>query len=181
MPLEDPAFRAIFEHAPVGIAVIDAEMRFVDANTAYCEMLGYTKQELLQMRSTDITHPEDRQRDREFVNFLMLNLLPQYRAEKRYLHKDGTTVWGNLTALKIHDEKGGALYTFGIVEDITERKTLRRLLPVCEGCKRIRDDKGYWSEVETYLRNQAGVGVNVGLCPECSQKSHGGGSPASQA
>ena len=174
MPLVNPDFRMIFEHAPIGIAVVDAELRYLDANAAYCQMLGYTKEELLERRVPDVTHPEDRQRDVEFSQPLQAGLLPRYRAHKRYVHKSGRTVWGEMTALALRDE-GGVSYTFSIVKDISERMDLQGLLPICSSCKKVRDDKGYWNQVDVYLREHAGIDVNVGRCPECARKQAGEG------
>lgn len=174
MPLVNPDFRMIFEHAPIGIAVVDAELRYLDANAAYCQMLGYSKQELLERRVPDVTHEADRQRDVEFAQPLQAGLIPRYRAEKRYRHKSGKTVWGEMTALTLRDESG-LLYSFSIVKDVTERQDLRGLLPLCSSCKKVRDDKGYWSQVDTYLREHVGLDVSVGRCPECARKAAGEG------
>jgi PAS domain S-box-containing protein len=170
MGLKDPAFRAIFEGAPIGIAVIDRELRIVDANAAYCKMLGYGREHLLTLRLSDITHPEDRQRDIEFIRVLFDRRIPQYHTEKRYIRKDGRIAWGNLTALVLHEDGADPVHVFGLVEDITERRTLRGLLPVCSACKRVRGDKGYWSEVEVYLKEYAHTGVDAGLCPDCKRE-----------
>lgn len=170
MTLGDPAFRLIFEHASVGIVVVDAELRILDANAAYCEMLGYTKQELLKLRIPELTHPQDRQRDIEFLPHLLAGRIPRYRAEKRYITKKGETVWANIVGTALFDESGKARYAFGIAENITERKALRGLLPVCSSCKKVRDDKGYWNQVEAYLKEHAGAEVAHALCPECLRK-----------
>jgi PAS domain S-box-containing protein len=169
MSLADPAFRMIFENVPIGIAVVGRDLKVVEANAAYCEMLGYTKEEIVGLHVPDFTHPDDRQRDIEFVPLLFSRQIPHYKAEKRYVKKDGGIVWGNVVATALVDAKGEAQYVFGLVEDITERKTLRGLLPVCASCKKVRDDKGYWSQVEVYLHDHV-ADVNVGLCPECVKK-----------
>ncbi|HEY3119571.1 MAG TPA: PAS domain S-box protein [Vicinamibacteria bacterium] len=168
MALAIPAFRAIFEIAPIGIVVVDSDLRIVDANAAYCRMLEYTKEELLALRIPAVTHPEDRQRDVEFVPPLLAGHIPSYHAEKRYLTKTGKVVWASLTALALRLADSEPL-AFGMVENITERKTLRGLLPVCTSCKKVRDDKGYWNQVEVYLRDCAAVDVDPAVCPECAR------------
>jgi PAS domain S-box-containing protein len=168
MALAIPAFRAIFESAPIGIVVVDGDLRIVDANAAYCRMLEYTKDELLALRIPALTHPEDRQRDVEFVPPLLAGQIPSYHAHKRYLTKTGKVVWASLTALALRQPDSEPL-AFGMVEDITERKTLRGLLPVCPSCKKVRDDKGYWNQVEVYLRDHASVDVDSSLCPDCAR------------
>jgi PAS domain S-box-containing protein len=171
MGLTDPAFRAIFENATIGIAVVDRDLRFVDANAAYCKMLGYGRQHLMTLRLGDVTHPEDRQRDVEFLRVLFEKRIPQYHTEKRYIRKDGRIAWGNLTALVLEEEGGDAVHVFGLVEDITERKALQALLPFCSSCKRVRDDQGYWSEVDVYLREHGRSEVHTGLCPDCARST----------
>lgn len=169
MPLKDPAFRLIFENVPAGIVIVDADLKVVDANAAYCRMLGYTKDEIVGMQVPDFTHPEDRKRDIEFLPLLLKGVIPHYRAEKRYLNKKGELVWVNLTGTALRDEDGKADYAFALVEDITEKRTLHGLLPICGSCKKVRDDRGYWSEVERYLSAHLG-GVSPALCPECARK-----------
>lgn len=169
MPLKDPAFRLIFENVPAGIVIVDADLKVVDANAAYCKMLGYTKDEIVGMHVPDFTHPEDRKRDIEFLPLLLRGVIPHYRTEKRYLDKLGAVVWVTLTGTALRDESGEARYAFGLVEDITEKKTLHGLLPICGSCKKVRDDRGYWSDVERYLSAHLGA-VSPALCPECSRK-----------
>jgi PAS domain S-box-containing protein len=170
MPLMDPAFRAIFENAPVGIVVVDRELRVVDVNAAYCEMLGYSRDELLSLHVPDLTHPEDRQQDIEFLPLLLKGQIPHYRTEKRYITKNKETVWAHLTATALRDATGHASYAFGITENITDRKILRQILPLCSSCKKVRDEKGFWTDVEVYLRERASTEVSHGLCPECARK-----------
>ena len=170
MSLADPAFRAIFEHVAIGIAVVDADFKVVDVNAAYCEMLGYTKTELLAMRVVDYTHSEDRQRDLEFLALLFAGRIPVYRAEKRYITKKGDTVWGSLTASVLLDAGGQPSHAFGMVENITERKILHRILPLCPSCKKVRNEQGFWSDVEIFLANHAATHVAHGLCPDCLRR-----------
>jgi CRISPR/Cas system-associated protein Cas10 (large subunit of type III CRISPR-Cas system) len=105
--------------------------------------------------------------------------------------KDGTRVPVELTINAIKNNKGDILGTFAIIRDITERKNAEKerdrlilelknaldkvkrlsgLLPICSVCKRIRDDKGYWNQVEVYIRDHSEVDFSHGLCPECSKK-----------
>jgi PAS domain S-box-containing protein len=175
MILKDVAFRSIFENAPLGICVVDVSLTIIDANAAYCEMLGYTKDDLVGRRIPDLTHPHDRQRDVEFLPLLLSGQLPHYRTEKRYIHRDGHVVWGKLTASALLDSDGRALYSFAMVEDITREKTLGSLLPVCTSCKRVRDDRGFWNQLEVYLKERAALDVTGSLCPECARKRSEGG------
>jgi two-component system, LuxR family, sensor kinase FixL len=114
--------RAMFDLAAVGAAQVDPRTgRFVHVNRRYCEMTGYTQEELRRMTPADVTHPEDRERDNEgFVK--MLRGEGDYHTEKRYVRKDARVIWVSLAACMIYDTLGRPLHTFGLLQDITERK-----------------------------------------------------------
>ena len=86
-------FRGTFENAAVGIAHKDADGRFLRVNEKYCEIVGYTRDELLQRTFQDITHPEDLAAELEQYTPLMRGELPSYSLEKRYIRKDGSLIW----------------------------------------------------------------------------------------
>jgi PAS domain S-box-containing protein len=116
-------FRRVFEEGRLGMVMASvADGRFTEANGAFCEMLGYAEEELTQRSFEDVTHPEHRSRDVEAVKRLWEGQIPQYKTEKRYLRKDGETVWGSLTASLIRSTDGKPLYSLAMIEDITERK-----------------------------------------------------------
>ena len=89
MSLADPAFRALFEDSPIGIVIVDKDLKIVDVNAAYCDLVGYTEAEMMSRHIPDFTHPEDRQRDNEFAALVLSGALPRYHAEKRYITKSG--------------------------------------------------------------------------------------------
>lgn len=169
MSLQDPAFRALFEDAPVGIVVVDRDMRVVDVNDAYCQMLGYTEAEMMRLTIPEVTHPEDRQRDREFVPLLLSGEVPRYKAEKRYIAKNGAIVWAEISVTALLDKSGVSQYVFSMARNITDRRALRGMLPVCTSCKKVKDPQGYWNELEAYLRMRAEAEVEESLCPDCTR------------
>ncbi len=117
--------RNTFDHAAVGIVHTSMGGRFLLANQKFCEMLGYTRDELLAMRTRDITYPDDREeRDAEtdYQPRLVAGEINTYSAEKRYVRKDGTLIWVNRTVSLARDNAGKPLYFIRVVEDITERK-----------------------------------------------------------
>ena len=117
-------FRAVFEQAKVGVALCDPQDgRFLSVNRAYCDISGYSAQELLQKSWKDITHPDEnieaglaRQRSARDRNAAF------YSLEKRYLKKDGSVVWVNLLGSDIRNEQGEVKYTADVIIDITDRK-----------------------------------------------------------
>jgi PAS domain S-box-containing protein len=115
-------FRRVFEEGPIGMCMAGPDYRFTKANKAFCRMIGYTEQELAAMTFKDITHPEHIDRDAESVKKLKAGEIPVYRTEKRYLRKNGETVWADATITVMRDPAGGVLHFLSFIEDITERK-----------------------------------------------------------
>jgi PAS domain S-box-containing protein len=116
-------YRAFFELNAVGAGEVDlSEGRFLRANDAICQITGYSRDELLGLRFTDITHPDDREEDwRQFAR-LVRGEIPNYRLEKRYVRKDGRIVWVQLAVTLIRDGAGNPVSELGLTLDITERK-----------------------------------------------------------
>jgi len=117
-------FRATFEQAAIGIAHTSLDGRYLAVNHKFCEMLGYTREELVGSPSTSVTHPEDQDNEGLFRERLMSGT-PSLTAEKRYVCKDGRVIWGNRTVSLVTDHAGEPLYFLRVVEDITERKRLQ--------------------------------------------------------
>ncbi|RPI68684.1 MAG: PAS domain S-box protein, partial [Geobacteraceae bacterium] len=116
-------FRTIFEVASVGIVQVDpTKGRILQCNETFCQITGYSLSELLEIKFPDITHPEDRQRDWEIFSRAMKGEIPAYYNEKRYIRKDGSTIWVRINAAFIRDSNGQAIRTVAVCEDITEHK-----------------------------------------------------------
>ncbi len=114
-------FRALFD-GPRGIFVFNAKKTIIDANAAICEMLSYTKPELLGLTIEDITDPKDIVRTEALRNTALKDDATFYRFEKRYLKKDGTMFCGNIVVSLIHNREGNPIYSIVTVEDISRRK-----------------------------------------------------------
>lgn len=115
-------FRATFDQAFVGMAHAAPGGRWLRVNQKLCEMLGYSREELLQRSFHEITHPDDQAADLEHVNRALAGELQTYTREKRYLHKDGHIVWVNLTVSLVRDRSGEPQYFIAIIQDITARR-----------------------------------------------------------
>ena len=116
-------FRSIFEQAGVGVVEVDTSTgRFLRVNGKFAELLGYTEQELLGMAFQDVTHPDDRERDRVEVARMAAGQRPDYAVEKRYLHRDGSTVWALLTVRPLRLSGDRVPHGVSVVADITDRK-----------------------------------------------------------
>ncbi len=108
--------------APIGLILVAPDGRFVRVNQAFCEMIGYLEEELLQLRFQEVTHPDDHPIDEAIVEDLMSGNGDQGGIEKRYVAKDGRIVHVILTTALLRDDLGIPLYFFAQIQDVTERK-----------------------------------------------------------
>ncbi len=118
-------YRTFFELASVGVAIVRMDnRRYHKVNARYCEILGYSPQELLKMSILDITHPGDREQDQQLLQDLLDGEKKDCTIEKRYIRKDGSVVWVILTLSLIPPLKGEShSFSIGIIRDITKRKS----------------------------------------------------------
>ena len=118
----DDRFRTTFERAAVGIAHVATDGRWLRVNQKLCDIVGYSHDELMTRSFQDITHPDDLDSDLEQMRALLAGEIEQYSMEKRYLRKDGSPIWINLTGTLVRDEAGAPDYFIAVVEDIARRK-----------------------------------------------------------
>lgn len=125
--------RAFFNLIPVGMAQIDITTRRLKrVNAALCEILGYGETELQKLTVDDITHPEEREPDRQLYFNQLYGETTRYESEKRYLHKDGYTVWGAATVKIVRSPQGQPLYVLKIIQDISKNKQTEEALRLSE-------------------------------------------------
>lgn len=168
-----------FRAAPIGMAVAAADGRFLHVNRALCELTGYTEAELLKLSAQALTHPDDR-----------LNLMTAYqemlrsgrgKAEARGLRKDRTSFERQVVLVRprIHLGNGATHYCF--VRAMRPRpqpdkapapapNSVRILLPVCAWCKQVRNDDGYWQQLEACVLERRDVSFTHGMCPDCFRR-----------
>ena len=116
-------FRAMFELASVGIVQADpVTSRLLRVNKKICKITGYSADEMLGMRISELTHPEDREEDSETFQRALLPRSPDYKMEKRFVRKDGSIVWVNVNVTVIRGAAQEAVRIVAAVEDITERR-----------------------------------------------------------
>jgi diguanylate cyclase (GGDEF)-like protein/PAS domain S-box-containing protein len=120
--VSEARFRNTLEHAPTGIGVASLDGRFIEVNQSLCRLLGYTREELLQLTFIEITHPDDRARTRDYAKKLLDGEINSHQIEKLYLRKGGQPVWVQVTVSLLQDDSGAPLNFIGQIEDITERK-----------------------------------------------------------
>ena len=116
-------FNAFFENANVGATQLDPTGRFIAVNGRFCQITGYSREELLGgMTPLDLSYPDDRERDREHLMPFVEGKTSPYQVEKRYVRKDGQVIWVKITGGAVRDTDGRVVRTAGIIEDITARK-----------------------------------------------------------
>ena len=121
-------FQATFEQAPVGIAMLAPDGRWLRVNRQLCDMLGYSPDELLQKTFQDLTYPEDLAEDLALLQQLLAGTLPNYDLEKRYICKSGSLIWINFSVSLIRKPDNSPDYFIAIFENISQRKQTEREL-----------------------------------------------------
>jgi two-component system cell cycle sensor histidine kinase/response regulator CckA len=121
---KDERIRSIFENSPMGIGLVDLEGRTIESNQVLREMLGYDEDEFATLPFSEFTHPDDVAPNLELFEEMTAGGRESFNMEKRFIHKDGRTIWANLVVSLICDEHGDPAYALGMTEDITERKVL---------------------------------------------------------
>jgi len=181
-------FRAVVEQSGDGIYLIDVlTLGVVHCNAAFCQMLGYTIDEALQLSAFNIIADDLSEINRR-ISSTLTESHPSVD-EHLYRTKGGSTI--DVLASKSVISYGGKRVICAIVRDITERKKLERdrevlikelqtalsnirtlggLIPICSNCKKIRDDKGYWNHLEKYLAEHSDATLSHGICPDCARK-----------
>lgn len=170
--------------------VFDQSGRFKSWNQNFEKVSGYSKNEILKMNPLDFIATEDKQRVREAID----QVFQEGKAivEARFSTISGETIPYLFTGFKYTQEDIN--HVIGVGLDISERvksetekanlikklqealaevKQLSGLLPICASCKKIRDDKGYWNQIESYIKEHSKAEFSHCMCPECSEKYYG--------
>lgn len=122
----EAGYRSMFELASVGIALVAPDGGWINVNTALCDIIGYTREELKSLTFQDITHPEDLNTDMGLLQQLVDNEIDHYQMEKRYLRKGDGPVWVSLSVTKKLSSEGHLEYFISIIQNIQARKELEQ-------------------------------------------------------
>ncbi|MGF1470564.1 MAG: PAS domain S-box protein [Rubrobacteraceae bacterium] len=115
-------FRSAFDNTPVGMALVSLEGRYMHVNHAFCELLGYPREWLLEKTYLDITYHEDLETSLSYARQIVDGTLDSYTLEKRYIQASGHPIWVSLSASLLRDPDGEPLYYIAQVQNIEERK-----------------------------------------------------------
>jgi len=182
-------YRIAIEQSNDGVAIVRGDKRLF-VNKKFVQIFGYDRPEELIGKSVSMTvHPDDRERVMDLVYRREKGEPVPERYEAKGIRKDGESIYIEASAAKITYR--GKPVSLVYIRDITEHKrveeereklirklqkalaevkTLSGLIPICASCKRIRDDKGYWNQIETYIRDHSEADFSHGICPECARK-----------
>lgn len=109
-----------FEYTALGMCITSLELKYIAINQAYCDIVGFTKEELFQMIPFDFVHPDDRKIDQPLLQKLLDGKTASFSSTKRYIHKLGHVVWGQATVSLVRDDKGHPQYFVTQIQDISE-------------------------------------------------------------
>ena len=185
--------RGLFEVVPVargwlvekmrdGVVVLDRLERVVDMNPAAMALL----------------HTDAGSIGKEVSAVFPAELCSQAGAEEEVVRQvneeSGEVLWLELRRLALRSDRGAEFGSIHLIRDVTRQKRLeverealilelreslenvkklQGLIPICAGCKKVRDDTGYWSQVEVYLKSHSGLEFSHGMCPECMKTYYG--------
>ena len=189
---EEEKYRNILESIQEGYFELDVDANYTFVNDANCRFLGYTREELIGMNARQ--HSPSQENFEKLVKAytrLYLTGEPIESLEVEASRKDGTKVFYETSVTLRKNSKGNPVGFRGVSRDITERKKMEKereklieelqkaisevkqlsgLLPICASCKNIRNDEGYWEQIEVYIKDRSETEFSHGICPECEKK-----------
>jgi len=115
-------FLKIFDEVPLGLSIVDLDYRYRWINPAFCQMLGYSAEELVGRTFVDLTHPDDLEVNLENTRRLLEGSIPHFRLEKRYIRKDGEIFWAALSVTLLQNDDDSPTHFLGMLENIQARK-----------------------------------------------------------
>ncbi|MDZ4100912.1 MAG: PAS domain S-box protein [Hydrogenophaga sp.] len=121
-----------FEHSSTGMAHSHIDGSWIRVNQTYCDLIGYTRQEIESLSYRDFTHPDDLMLDERLLARTLQGEIDSYNIEKRYIHKQGQIVWVHLTLSLVRHSDGAPDYLIAVVQDISARKATEQALRTSE-------------------------------------------------
>ena len=121
-------YRTIFDQTAVGIAYNELDGKFISINKRFCDILGYSREELLKLGVADISNPQDLEQERKLMGKVFSGQVGIHIMEKRFIRKNNTEIWCKVTVALERNSIGEPKYCIGVLEDITERKVFENAL-----------------------------------------------------
>ena len=172
---------AVFDKLSHSVLVIDKDFNILLSNNAACKLMNCT--DVKGQKCYTVTHSKEKHCQGE-GHQCPVQLSIESKESSQVVHKhiyDGVEVFEEITATPVFDDYGNLLYIIEELRDISkllkletvinhlrsEIETLHGIIPICSSCKKVRDDEGYWSQVEQYLSTRSDVKFSHSLCPDC--------------
>lgn len=121
-------FRSYFEQGLMGMAISEGGTNWTEVNDRFCDILGYSREEVVQRKGTDFIHPDDVESARRDYGRLVAGEADHYTKDRRYVRKDGTVIYFTVFFKMFRSEKGTAGHVLGLFDDVTERRLAQELL-----------------------------------------------------
>ena len=176
------------EQSPASIVITDTKGAIEYVNPKFIQLTGYSFEEALG-QNPRILKSDEKPSEEYKQLWELITAGKEWRGEFHNKKKNGDTYWESASISPIKDAQGGVTHFIAVKEDITQRKqaeeereklikelqfaldnvkTLQGLIPICANCKKIRDDSGYWQQVENYIQRHSDAKFTHGICPECA-------------
>ena len=120
--------RLMIDNSPSGFSATDLRGNYIDMNLAFCNIMGYSKKEMMHKHFDQFSHPDDRVKNKELYEKLVKGKISYFDLEKRYIHKNGDIIYVRIRAQLVRNNKGKALFEIAVIEDITEGKLAEKKL-----------------------------------------------------
>jgi PAS domain S-box-containing protein len=171
---------------------VDKNGNFLYINHMSKEIFGHKSKDIVGMPAFDFLHPDDKKKTKFWFNDCVEKKILKASFENRQINKINGNISNLLWTTNFHYDKADQLTGINsIAHNITERKQMEEalvseknklqealleikelngMLPICSSCKKIRDDKGYWNQIESYIRDHSAVEFTHSICPGCTKK-----------
>lgn len=133
----DTFYDHVFKHIPIGIAVFSFDGMLIKVNSSLCKIVGYTEEEIVNMKLKDFIHPDDLDKNERLMDILLNSNQSEYEIEIRLIHSFGHTLWINYLVTIIRNEENEPIYFISQIQDITEKKKLREQILTSEAKYRL--------------------------------------------
>ena len=167
--------KAILDTVRESLVVLDADLKVLSANRSFYKTFKVTQENTEGQLIFDLGN---RQWNIPELKVLLEKVLPENKSFDDFEIEHDFEYIGKrtmvLNAKQFYHKDNDIQLILLAIEDETEIKTLRGIIPICAHCKEIRDDKGYWNRLEAYIERFSSVSFSHGICPKCSDKLYGG-------
>ena len=187
-------YRSILDNIEEGYFEVDLAGNFTFFNDSLCRELGYSQEEMMGMNNRQYMDKETAKKVYQAFNQVYATGEPYKTYDWEIIRKDGPKRIHESSISLMRNAQGERIGFRGVTRDVTEKKraeeereklvrdlqkalsevkTLKGIFPICASCKKIRDDKGYWNQVEVYIRDRSEAEFSHGICPDCMKKLYG--------